>query len=393
MKMMKRILLLCLCLAMLAGSAPAEEMVNIGRDGYDGLWYRCTLPDGRAVFSGYRAEPGQFWKGNAVLLCLNPDGSVSWEYADPQRGSYVFTDAAVTKDGRIVTCFQENQGNDTMRFFTADGQPDGQAIPQNYLFRYFYLPSGVFKQDCMADNPVPYSEFVDWNGNRVFRIDGDLPIWVLDAVEEEDGLVLSGREDTDFGVARILKVDWQGNTVWDNALPYHLEHSDGSLLQGTVKMSCGGYLARLEETAPDSQGVWEHFDALVRFSSEGRLLWTNEEICRRWPDASMCESFTEYKGRYVVQYEADHEGNASECGIRFLWLDADGKELGVTETRLNRENCAPLAEGKQVYAANVDSFFTMGDGLWATCGVEKKDPNEQKEWANADVLLIKVPEL
>ena len=42
MRFLRRALLLCLCMALLAGAALANEVVDIGTEGYDCLYYECT---------------------------------------------------------------------------------------------------------------------------------------------------------------------------------------------------------------------------------------------------------------------------------------------------------------------------------------------------------------
>ena len=60
MRFLRRALLLCLCMVLLAGSALANEVVDISTDGYDCLYYRGQLPDGRVLFSGWKcARPGR----------------------------------------------------------------------------------------------------------------------------------------------------------------------------------------------------------------------------------------------------------------------------------------------------------------------------------------------
>ena len=58
--MTKRILTICLCVAMLLSCALAEDSVNLGSEGCDHLKYVCTLPDGRLVFCGNRGVVGNY---------------------------------------------------------------------------------------------------------------------------------------------------------------------------------------------------------------------------------------------------------------------------------------------------------------------------------------------
>ena len=59
LRTLRRTLLLCLCITLLAGSALANEVVDISTDGYDCLYYRGQLPDGRVLFSGWKGTVGK----------------------------------------------------------------------------------------------------------------------------------------------------------------------------------------------------------------------------------------------------------------------------------------------------------------------------------------------
>ena len=86
---------------LLCGAACAEEMHVLGRGNWDYLEYGCTLPDGRLVFSGTQANPGNYHKAHARLLILNPDLTVNADYLDPTIGECRYTGAALLPDGRI----------------------------------------------------------------------------------------------------------------------------------------------------------------------------------------------------------------------------------------------------------------------------------------------------
>ena len=127
-----RVLLLCLCMVLLAGGALANEVVDISTDGFDCLYYECTLPDGRLIFAGDMGTVGNYADARARLLCMNPDMTVSWDYVDPEEGDCRFWHATVLKDGTIATVldnspYQQPMGR-KLKFFTQDGQPTGKEI-------------------------------------------------------------------------------------------------------------------------------------------------------------------------------------------------------------------------------------------------------------------------
>ena len=99
---LKHSLLLCLCAVLFCSAVCAETIIDLGLpEGGDGMGYGATLPDGRLVFSGCNSEAGNSMNSKARLLCLNPDGTTSWDYIYPQEGCCCFYDVNVLKDGTL----------------------------------------------------------------------------------------------------------------------------------------------------------------------------------------------------------------------------------------------------------------------------------------------------
>jgi hypothetical protein len=147
-----------------------------------------------------------------------------------------------------------------------------------------------------------------------------------------------------------------------------------------------GYLALYSELGKGAaEDDYERFDALVRFSPTGRILWMKEAFKNRYPGFILW-NMTGYRGRYVLQYTKE-EGNLT----RYLWLDADGNELGTTEICLTAENCGPAAKGKNA-GTQYNGLFPLGDCLWAAFTAEKEDKDIGKELNSQDIVLVKVPE-
>ena len=103
--LMKTILALCLCLALLAGTACAEEMKSIC-SGLDYLYYSCTLADGRLLLTGVKNRTtSDYYDPVAWVVCLNPDGTVSWEFDDQGADGYSsVVQAAALRDGTVPWC-------------------------------------------------------------------------------------------------------------------------------------------------------------------------------------------------------------------------------------------------------------------------------------------------
>ena len=229
-RLLGRVLLLCLCIALLAGSALANEVVDIGTDGYDSLRYDCTLPDGRLIISGKMGTVGNYADARARMLCLNPDMTVSWEYIDPEEGCCRFWGAAVLEDGTIGALHDnspyQNPVGKKLKFFTQEGKPTGKE----FVFPSAeFMPHGVQTSGLrlwrIPENAEDYEEFIDWDGNVILSYENrQSPMNIVDTmIEEEDGRVFGGRESGLRPCARIAKVDYQGNLLWGTVLPLMLE--------------------------------------------------------------------------------------------------------------------------------------------------------------------------
>ena len=97
-KLLSVLLLLSLTAACCSASL-AEGTVKIGKKGIDNMKFAGLLPDGRMVYGGFMEERTDSDR-KARLLCLNPDGTVSWEYVDQKAGYYHET--VVTDEGTIA---------------------------------------------------------------------------------------------------------------------------------------------------------------------------------------------------------------------------------------------------------------------------------------------------
>ena len=184
-----------------------------------------------------------------------------------------------------------------------------------------------------------------------------------------------------------MKIDFQGNTVWETTVPFLNDVNEGVTMLG-IKTSDGCYLAVLQERglnagSPDSK--WTY--ALVKFSSTGRILWINQESFDKRSEESF-RQVVEYNGKYVV---SSHY-SALEHPVQYLWFDADGKELGVTENQVRKEDLPRIGNKK-----NVDGFpavmISTEAGLWQEYLYWCDESTHEKELASQDDVLIKIPEL
>ena len=398
MKILKRLFLLCLCVALLGGSALANEAADYSVEGYDDLYYKTTMPDGRLVFTGSIGEPGNYMDSRARILCLNPDMTVSWEYIDPAEGCCRFGDAAFLKDGTLGVLFEDSPFQTTeeikLKFFTAEGRLTGKEIPLDSSSEYSVLPSGLLTEYWIGKKSESYVELTDWEGKVRFRWQGYGPMAWENLIEEEDGLVLIGREAgiLENAAGMIMKVDWQGNTVWETVVPFLKEENEGAGLNG-CRTSDGCYLAVLGERGLNDGPVDSEWTmALVKFSPQGRILWISTESLETISSDYLFSEAVEYNGKYVIQCEHKNRFGSLSYPIRYLWFDTDGKALGTTEMNIRKEDFARLADKRKVEAI-LGKLIPAGNGLWQVFACWDESNNHEKEMTSTDEVFLKVPEL
>ena len=379
--------LLCLCAALLCSNASAENAVDLANTpGHDGWLDVCTLPDGGLVFAGYTEIPTEDGPDKGRLLCLNPDRTVRWSYTDPDTFSYGTVKAL--KDGTIAAYYFNG-----VSFFTPDGKPAGKNISLPYTSGNVYdiTSYGILRAQRGDDVVQAESlELIDWDGNPLFRISEPESMWVGTApIEEEDGLVFFGREagDPAEAPAIVRKVDLQGNMVWTSFMPFLSDKRSNTGVNACCKTSDGGYLAVLWDTSTDPEtGADSGKSTLVRLDSEGRLLWIHPSDFAFWDTV-------EYDGK-IVGYTHVRNLDTNRTYMHYLWLDADGNELGTTRLEISDMKLPPYVDAGNM-DPSVEKLIPMSDGLWQLlCFWETDEPEEEDPaWIQQDNLLLPVPEL
>lgn len=402
-RLLRRALLLCLCMALLAGSALANEIVDISTDGYDCLYYRGQLPDGRVLFSGWKGAVGNYADSRARIICLNPDMTVSWEYIDPEEGSCGFYTLTVLKDGTIAALLDnspyQNPESQKLKYFTPDGKPTGKEIDiqGTTLLVDGTSPSCLWALSAQDGDDEACRVVYDWEGNMLFRdTEGHTVIrGARQMIEEEDGLVFAGGEAGLDSCARIAKVDFQGNLIWETVLPLTLEGAEEGSLKDFVKADDGGYLALLYECGPaDTNGLTAISSyAVVKFSSNGRLLWKKTKPFEGKTDIWVGRLVI-YKGKLVTEIERLHNTNDSVSDPHiFLWMDQEGNELGTTELVVQQAELPRHANLKKVYTLGFGRLIPTENGLWGLESICQDNRDHIKAQDNTDDLLIRIPEL
>ena len=406
----KNILVLCLCLALLAGTACAEEVHIICSGKSDYLNYDGMLPDGRLLLTGGKDLSDTVYYRGSWVLCLNPDRTVSWEIVDEEY--YEVRAAAILPDGTIGVVFENRQMMDredriTIRFYTPDGKATGRELElstENVI--YEVNASWLMAYRWKAEERMDETILIDWGGNELLRYDGlILPDGYGFAVGNTDELVLYGQDTMENSHAKILKLDGLTDSVlWETTLDWQLSDTEGSTIDSCVRTDDGGYLAMVGEARPETDengNRWTSF--LVKLDKEGRVLWTSREIFEKYKILGSRMYFL--NGKLLLSCASETGGDpGSIAPWVFLWLDGDGNELGMTEVELKAEDLPHLSQyvgpaGDGTYwepFADVLEIIPMADGLWAL-GQGDVDLMDGEKFLQtlpeaSETFLVKIPE-
>ena len=396
-------LLMLLCAVMAANTAFAAEAVNLGGDGKNTLVYGTTLSDGRILLVGSRTAPGQYF-GSGRLVCLNRDGSESWQYIDDVLDDGRFSYAAELEDGTIGLVFWKlgedgKKSGYSLRFFTTDGKPTGKEViipgdGYDELFiqnatksRLQLLYMTIIQEATDTQHRTVYFDnyLIDWEGNEIAQLDPfEVHSGFCNMIEEDDGLVMTGHnpEDPQFR-ASIRKTDLQGNVLWETFLTQAWPDTSYADPEQIIRTDDGGYIILQQERISTNweekrdRGIIEYRSALVKLDSEGKILWTSTEGFENNTDWCMGLAMT--GGKIAVSFLSYNRGSESyrvDNPRKIAWFDEDGKPLGTVELEIDLENFKPLRRsmgttiGKNLIPQFYeDRMIPMEDGLWMSASL------------------------
>ena len=396
-----RALLLCLCAALLAGAAGAEEIVDINEYAFSDVIYQDTLADGRVLLAG-SGDPGGMPRPR--LLCLNTNRTVSWEYLDETAGRYI--GAAVLADGRIgAVLWEDGEEQDTgfiLQFFTQTGLRAGEEIriPVPVDAYYNNLTANRLLFEEQGDDGKYY--LYDWDGHEIAVLrEPGMMFTFRNMIEEEDGLVLfgvvgAGNKYLSY-TPEIVKTDMQGGTIWkqvpDRIWPKTFELG----FMYVVPAEDGGYLAIRSELQKEGKknGPAVYRSALEKLNRSGESLWRKTEGLE--DETGACRGLVRSGGKIAAIYHtADQEAESyiRDAPLLFRWFDENGKPLGTTELNLSREDFERLGQytdADSIVDVRYDYHLVpMPDGLWTTASLLVSGADGD---VTADLLLVKIPEL
>ena len=418
-----RALLLCLCAALLAGGAFAEEtkVVNLGGWGMSRLRYQDTLPDGRILLAGYQETADDPYPVPR-LLCMNSDMTVSWDYLDTTRINAGYTHAAVLPDGTIGAVTERVLTNGRnyfvdLRFFTPDGIPTGKEInipePADGTVSVMdATKSGLdltIRTGNDADVEILPNRLVDWDGNEIAQVEGlDSRAISTRMIEEPDGLVMYGLTYADDAqYSAVWKTDRENHLLWQAVLPYLWTDTEFLSVQYYTATEDGGYLGILTEGRYTSQAlVNEYRTMLAKLDGEGRNLWLNGKVFEGIPD--YLAAFGQFGGKYAAVFRADKAWPDREDlnnPLTVRWFDETAANLGTAELELKPEDfdwladyAETLADERTYVLIRPDTRLTpMEDGLWLAAEIYVTTWHKDEGYQTVDHdscrnILIKIPE-
>ena len=408
----RRILILCLCLVLLAGTACAEKLHFLSTGDWDYLGYGCTLPDGRIVLVGTRTVYLEDYMTGAWVLCLNPDRTVSWEAVEGDKnGAFSASEAAMLPDGTIGVVFDgyiNEQNVVIVKTYTQDGQLTGKGFetPEGYL-SIDASPSWVMLYRWDEEKETDETVLFDWDGKELLRYDGfGMPGAFGGPVGNTDELVLAGRDAMDNSHAKIMKLDGlTGRALWETTLDRQLPDTTDARIRRGIRTGDGDYIVVLTEGKRESetrQYAWNSF--LAKFDAEGRVQRIDgESFARDSLDAYHVFSCGGKIGVYCCPQQS--AGRDSFRPLVFRWFDEDCKEIGTTEVNLDLKDFPTIRhflgwepdETNPEPTASVEAVIPMADGLWALaiCAVSTTDSEGIHGTVvdSNELVLIRIPEL
>ena len=418
LEILKRLLALGLCLALLAGAALAENvsMKQFYTNEGDYIYFLRTLRDGRMLFTGVKCPDNDGDIHRKWFLCLNPDHTVSWEYVTPEPEASTPYYAEERPDGTIAVMFDMGdedhaapEGAKTkIRFYNAqDGQPTGRELdlPENA-----WVNEGLSWIMMDSGDPAEGSERVtvmDWDGNRIGELgEAEMRNGIGRAVKTDDGFILFGSDAEQNGRAVIRRMKGEP-FKWEMGRATVMEHlwddSYEARVDDLVLTPDGGYAALVNEAKMKgfSTEVWRNI--LVKFDAEGntRPLYANDSEREFISDRILLIG-----GKIVLYIAPDiMDENKADSPRVFQWFDSAGEDLGTTELVLKPEDFPSVqpflapADGSEPATFTVGNIelFAGADGLWAVVDVSagRRDEDDCYETIDGseDIVLIKIPEV
>ena len=374
------LLALILALMILAGSlAAAGPVANMdGGTLTDSSEFIGELPDGRMIFFGTTGK-------NRIrrLLCLEPEGTVSWELKDFTHDMYA---PVITEDGTIAI-----PGKDKIVFCSAEGKKTGKEIPFAMDQKTFYqLTSRGMMKYRQTEDTIQSAEFMDWNGQTLFSLDPGRVVMGAGMIADRDGLMMAGRAsgaERDEAM-KVVRFDWQGKILWEKPLP-RWKNYDWDFLR-RVSVTSDGCILVLYTQEMSLSPERKRYTQLIKIGADTQILWTKESVL----DGDKGREFTdvaEYDGKYVITCGLERQELHSATQT-YLWLDADGNELGTVRQTVRQVDFPGLGDKKDVNYMEGE-LFTAGGNLWQVFTAWNSEPDIMALCSSVQQMLFRIPVL
>ena len=396
-------------------SIAEEDMVELDSEQREWLEYRCSLPDGGLILTGGMRLYGAGKETGSYVLCLNADRTVRWEYTDREKNGYTSAEeATVLADGTIAVVVWDYPTKIAVNFFTPLGKRARKKLDLTKICGKTgqitdITPSFIMKSDFVGDVTAQDDRYettlYNWQGKEISRYNGLIVNGGYGfSVTGSEELVTFGQDTVSNSHAVFSKTDWlQGSVVWKTVLDYQQPETDMAVLDSIVETE-GGYIGWLRERKPAADDSYEDTIYLVRFDTEGRLLWIRDTGDLH--QGGILSNLFFCNGKIVMQCKSEENDSWNKGKpIRFLWTDMNGIKLGTTELTLKPENFRLMRDRQDPEEKDVDRYPVLGidrlirmeDGLWAFATLyiaERRDgddailyPPDEQEY-----VLIRIPE-
>jgi hypothetical protein len=404
-------LLFILCAALLAGNALAEGegIISLGVEGYENLQYGDTLPDGRIVLCGSQPAPDGYDSIVPWLLCLNADGTKSWEYLDFNHGRSGFSFAVSQGDGSIGTVISRKADDGSAEYILQFFTPYGELFREESLFPgddeskiRFATKSRLLYSIRTADQSWGFY-LLDWDWNMIAHVEG-IDFTAYGNMTENDGtLLMTGIAAVDDIRKKVVirKTDLGGTALWEDEFRRVYPYTNIAFSEHVLKAADDVYLAMQSEIVSRTYDrKTKYRNVLVKADSDVGFFWSSDaglEECY-----GKCLGFSETGGKYAALFLASGDGNIihkMRDQRAVCWFDENGTPLGTAELKMNPEDFPEMVktlqadtEGKKLVPLVLENrMIPMQDGLWllakvgfAVDGVPDTD--------RFDTVLIKIPE-
>ncbi|MBE5779495.1 MAG: hypothetical protein E7331_09235 [Clostridiales bacterium] len=384
---MRKFFILLFLLLVLLIPALAEERIDLSTPDADALT-PYALPDGHIIFAGSAGENGNDSNRKARLVCMNPDGTIAWDYLHQAKGRCKFSNIQLLPDGQLGVVFTNSPDQTTIEASIFKFSLEGELLAgpiSIFTERMLLLDSTDACISFLVSTPegqISSYRFVDWEGKPLFQMPpGSIMGGGFQALPADNGVLLMGNETGFPALGKLTKLDLAGSIVWSQPLEPTLPNANHMLFSPVSLLSDGGFAVVVYEEVwgndPFTPSASEGY--LLRFDKEGTLLWKTSFQQSGLPEIALQDS-TIY-GNYLVAAEEPIPGEKRIW--KYHWFDLNtGSLIDCTEEAM------PDGVNNQR-----GDFVILDSGLWINRNLRQNKKDDSLTVLDSrDELLMKVPE-